>query len=59
MHSDGGRNKSFFFVLKRFTCSEEVWKDFKEISQESEIKLGEIPKDWSEVMEEYRRVEHK
>ena len=48
-----------FFVLKRFTCGEEVWKDFKEISQEPEIKLGEIPRDWSEVMEEYLRVEHK
>ena len=45
--------------MKRFTCSEEVLKDLKEISQEPEIKLGEIPKDWSEVMEGYRRVEHK
>ena len=43
----------------RFTYSEEVWKDLKEISQEPEIKLGEIPKDWSEVMEGYFKVDHK
>ena len=46
-------------MLKRFTCSEEVWKDLKEIYQEPEIKLGKIPKDWSEIMEGHLRVEHK
>ena len=36
-----------------------MWKDFKEISQEPEIKLVKIPKDWTEIMEGHLRVEHK